>query len=181
MVPNTASPSGDTNGDQIATQWAMMHRVQNALERIFGCWHGNVSRALTISGRTYEVCLDCGKQFHRRTGHRVLPPRTTRNRSWKLRKHLEIWRYGQGRLARPSPMRFRVKVISRCISQFPLRRIDMPCVGRHLRAIAMRERSSVSAHALAISLTLPDVNFPNVTRLAFQLPGQPGPSPALAL
>jgi hypothetical protein len=34
---------------------------------------------------------------------------------------------------------------------------------------------------LAISLTLPDVNFPNVTRLALQMPDQPGPSPALAL
>ena len=38
-------------------------RVQTVLERVFGCWHRNVSRPFTISGRTYEVCLDCGKQF----------------------------------------------------------------------------------------------------------------------
>jgi hypothetical protein len=38
-------------------------RVQTVLERLFGCWHRNVSRPFTISGRTYEVCLDCGKQF----------------------------------------------------------------------------------------------------------------------
>jgi hypothetical protein len=38
-------------------------RVQTVLERLFGCWHRHVSRPFTISGRTYEVCLDCGKQF----------------------------------------------------------------------------------------------------------------------
>jgi hypothetical protein len=38
-------------------------RVQTVLERLFGCWHRNVSRPFTISGRTYEVCFDCGKQF----------------------------------------------------------------------------------------------------------------------
>jgi hypothetical protein len=48
---------------KLRSRWAMMHRVQNALERIFGCWHRNVSRPFTISGRTYEVCLNCGRQF----------------------------------------------------------------------------------------------------------------------
>lgn len=34
-----------------------------AFDRLFGCWHRNVSRPLTLSGWTYEVCLSCGKQF----------------------------------------------------------------------------------------------------------------------
>ena len=34
-----------------------------ALEYLFGCWHGNLSRPFTLSGWTYEVCLNCGKKF----------------------------------------------------------------------------------------------------------------------
>lgn len=30
---------------------------------VFGCWHHTFSRPFTFSGRTYEVCLNCGKQF----------------------------------------------------------------------------------------------------------------------
>ena len=42
---------------------------------IFGCWHRNISRPFTISGRTYEVCLNCGKQFaYRRIDFRQHAP-----------------------------------------------------------------------------------------------------------
>ena len=34
-----------------------------ALEFVFSCWHRNVSRPFTLSGWTYEVCLNCGRQF----------------------------------------------------------------------------------------------------------------------
>jgi hypothetical protein len=34
-----------------------------AFDCIFGCWHRNLSRPFTCSGRTYEVCVDCGKQL----------------------------------------------------------------------------------------------------------------------
>ncbi len=33
------------------------------LEVIFGCWHRKLSRPFTLSGWTYEVCLNCGKKF----------------------------------------------------------------------------------------------------------------------
>jgi hypothetical protein len=33
------------------------------LEFFFGCWHRNCSRPFTLSGWTYVVCLNCGKQF----------------------------------------------------------------------------------------------------------------------
>lgn len=29
----------------------------------FGCWHRHMSRPFTLWGRTYEVCLDCGKEL----------------------------------------------------------------------------------------------------------------------
>ena len=34
-----------------------------ALDLLFGCHHGNLSRVFTIGGRTYRVCCDCGAQF----------------------------------------------------------------------------------------------------------------------
>jgi hypothetical protein len=49
--------------NRLPGQQVVKLRVQSVLERLFGCWHRNVSRPFTISGRTYEVCLDCGKQF----------------------------------------------------------------------------------------------------------------------
>ena len=39
------------------------HLIKDILERIFGCWHLSVSRPFTISGETYQVCLNCGKRF----------------------------------------------------------------------------------------------------------------------
>jgi hypothetical protein len=42
---------------------AMISNILAALEFVFGCWHRNVSRPFTLSGWTYEVCLNCGKQF----------------------------------------------------------------------------------------------------------------------
>jgi hypothetical protein len=34
-----------------------------AFEFVFGCWHRNLSRPFTLSGWTYEVCLNCGKKL----------------------------------------------------------------------------------------------------------------------
>jgi hypothetical protein len=40
-----------------------MVEILQGFEFVFGCWHFKLSRPFTLSGRTYEVCLDCGKQF----------------------------------------------------------------------------------------------------------------------
>jgi hypothetical protein len=40
-----------------------MANILLALELLFGCWHRNLSRPFTLSGWTYEVCLNCGKEF----------------------------------------------------------------------------------------------------------------------
>ena len=41
----------------------MIRILWRAFDCIFGCWHRNLSRPFTCSGRTYEVCVDCGKQL----------------------------------------------------------------------------------------------------------------------
>lgn len=40
-----------------------VNRMMMALEFMFGCWHRNLSRPFTLSGWTYEVCLNCGRKF----------------------------------------------------------------------------------------------------------------------
>jgi hypothetical protein len=37
--------------------------LKRAVEFLFGCWHRDLSRPFTLSGWTYEVCLNCGKKF----------------------------------------------------------------------------------------------------------------------
>jgi hypothetical protein len=41
----------------------MVQKILKAFEFVFGYWHFKLSPPFTLSGRTYEVCLDCGKQF----------------------------------------------------------------------------------------------------------------------
>jgi hypothetical protein len=38
-------------------------RFLMVLDFLFGCWHRNRSRPFTLSGWTYEVCLNCGRKF----------------------------------------------------------------------------------------------------------------------
>ncbi len=40
-----------------------MTYIAAALDFLFGCHHGNLSRVFTIGGRSYRVCCDCGAQF----------------------------------------------------------------------------------------------------------------------
>jgi hypothetical protein len=41
----------------------MANTILSAFELLFGCWHRNLSRPFTMSGWTYEVCLNCGKKL----------------------------------------------------------------------------------------------------------------------
>jgi hypothetical protein len=41
----------------------MVNTILLAFELLFGCWHRNLSRPFTLSGWTYEVCLNCGKKL----------------------------------------------------------------------------------------------------------------------
>ena len=40
-----------------------MRFIAAALDFLFGCHHGNLSRVFTIGGCSYRVCCDCGAQF----------------------------------------------------------------------------------------------------------------------
>jgi hypothetical protein len=41
----------------------MANTVLLVFELLFGCWHRNVSQPFTLSGWTYEVCLNGGKKL----------------------------------------------------------------------------------------------------------------------
>lgn len=34
-----------------------------ALDAVFGCRHSHVTRPFTLRRKTYEVCLDCGREI----------------------------------------------------------------------------------------------------------------------
>jgi hypothetical protein len=35
-------------------------QLSNWLTRVFGCWHGEMSRPFTREGQSYRTCLECG-------------------------------------------------------------------------------------------------------------------------
>jgi len=41
----------------------MANVFNSIINFLFGCWHQNTSRAFTVSGETYVVCLDCGREL----------------------------------------------------------------------------------------------------------------------
>ena len=44
-------------------RFSIVDNIVMAFEDLFGCWHRKLSRPFTLSGWTYEVCLNCGKKF----------------------------------------------------------------------------------------------------------------------
>jgi hypothetical protein len=46
-----------------AMRFVTIDTVLIPFEFLFGCWHRSLSRPFTLSGWTYEVCLNCGKKF----------------------------------------------------------------------------------------------------------------------
>jgi hypothetical protein len=49
--------------------------LQAALEFLFGCHHGNLSRVFTIRRRTYRVCCDCGAELDYSLQRMAIKPR----------------------------------------------------------------------------------------------------------
>jgi hypothetical protein len=41
----------------------MVNTMLPGFELLFSCWHRDLSRPFTLSGWTYEVCLNCGKKL----------------------------------------------------------------------------------------------------------------------
>lgn len=51
-------------GTKITDLWKLLiDAALHFLDVGLGCWHFNISRPFTLSGHTYEVCLDCGREF----------------------------------------------------------------------------------------------------------------------
>lgn len=53
----------DKKGKANCWKAIVAQNFQQAFEFLFGCWHRKRSRPFTLSGRTYEVCLSCGKDL----------------------------------------------------------------------------------------------------------------------
>ena len=41
----------------------MKTALQSTFEFLFGCYHKQLSRVFTIRRRTYQVCVECGREF----------------------------------------------------------------------------------------------------------------------
>jgi hypothetical protein len=41
---------------------ALTGKISNFVTRVFGCWHGEMSRPFSHGGRAYRKCLSCGAQ-----------------------------------------------------------------------------------------------------------------------
>jgi hypothetical protein len=41
----------------------MVQFFSSIINFLFGCWHQDTSRAFTVNGETYVVCLDCGQEI----------------------------------------------------------------------------------------------------------------------
>jgi DNA-directed RNA polymerase subunit RPC12/RpoP len=41
----------------------MLQALEQTYDLLFGCKHRRLSRPFTLSGKTYEVCLTCGRKF----------------------------------------------------------------------------------------------------------------------
>ncbi|HVQ38089.1 MAG TPA: hypothetical protein VMS31_11185 [Pyrinomonadaceae bacterium] len=47
----------------------LVGKIGGGLNRLFGCWHSEMSRPFSSDGQTYKVCLGCGarRQFNIRS------------------------------------------------------------------------------------------------------------------
>jgi hypothetical protein len=43
---------------------SVIDRILMVVDSVLGCWHRHRSRPFTLSGWTYEVCLNCGRKFN---------------------------------------------------------------------------------------------------------------------
>jgi hypothetical protein len=41
---------------------AVAGKISTFVTRVFGCWHGELSRPFSREGRAYRKCLSCGAQ-----------------------------------------------------------------------------------------------------------------------
>jgi hypothetical protein len=49
-------------GKRYIIMQALAGKISNFVTRVFGCWHGDLSRPFSREGRAYRTCLSCGAQ-----------------------------------------------------------------------------------------------------------------------
>jgi hypothetical protein len=49
-------------GKRYSIMQALAGKISNFVTRVFGCWHGELSRPFSREGRAYRTCLSCGAQ-----------------------------------------------------------------------------------------------------------------------
>jgi hypothetical protein len=61
------STSGNRNTGLVSG--GIVGKIGGRLNRLFGCWHSEMSRPFSNDGQSYRVCLSCGarRQFDIRT------------------------------------------------------------------------------------------------------------------
>ena len=64
LVRRSRSAVGKDNTPII--QSGLVSKIGGGLNRLFGCWHSDMSRPFSTEGQTYRVCLACGarRQFN---------------------------------------------------------------------------------------------------------------------
>ncbi len=65
-------------------QWIQM-LLEFIFDLFFGCRHAHLTRPFTIEARSYEICLDCGKEMPYSLQHmRLLRP-------WEIARHAKTY------------------------------------------------------------------------------------------
>jgi hypothetical protein len=47
---------------EVIIMQALGGKISSLVTRVFGCWHGELSRPFSRGGRAYRKCLSCGAQ-----------------------------------------------------------------------------------------------------------------------
>lgn len=60
-MQSTSTLSATYPTDAMGSAGGLFGSLSAAVTRVFGCHHSSMSRPFTCDGRTYRVCLKCGK------------------------------------------------------------------------------------------------------------------------
>ncbi len=58
QLVKTRSTCGERNTPSVAG--GIVGKISGGLNRLFGCWHSEMSRPFSNEGQSYRVCLSCG-------------------------------------------------------------------------------------------------------------------------
>ena len=108
-----------TNVGQIRTSFAVQGSVGSVfvaivtrMNRLFGCWHSEMSRPFSSQGQTYRTCLSCGAQ------------RQFNLKRWEMQGEF-YYRLPTSRTFAHSAAFYRDKLQNREVATWPTRNTDL--------------------------------------------------------